>query len=213
MSFRSNAVKAALVVTGTLAMGTAPVQAAGITAGQVFSFGGAARVVDENAATTMLDFLSNVVPNPEGQATIVGGASNVGTDGQKFTLKDIPLVKTAAGWSLSGSVLNWIDSAPSLGFGYQLTQFDLAKDTRGFFTAVINGRFTPDDLATEYGQFSGQKRLAHLRGGSFSAELVAMAGGGTGNDDANQIPTPALLPGMFAIGLGMLRKRQAEANG
>ncbi len=64
------------------------------------------------------------------------------------------------------------------------------------------------DFSTKFTKALNQNgvKLANLRGSQIQeVEVQGITPAG------NSIPTPALLPGMFAVGVGMLRKRQAKA--
>jgi hypothetical protein len=208
MNFYTFGIKAtmtAAVVAGTMAIAQMPAQAASI-AGKTFSFYGSASLLSEKDATTKLDFLpSYYAPSNAGQAA-VAFSSEVGEYQQQFILKDIPLLKTVTGWSLATPSLNWIADV-GLPFQYTLTAFNLTKTTNGF-EAMIDGIFSPDNLGTVDGYFSSQKKLATLRGTSFSADLTAT----TLPVGSTPVPTPALLPGLLGLGASIVRKkRQAIA--
>ncbi|NJM47020.1 MAG: PTPA-CTERM sorting domain-containing protein [Alkalinema sp. RU_4_3] len=191
-----------IAIVGAMTLAALPAEAASI-AGKTFSFYGSAKLLSDTAATTTLDFLPSYSnPNADGQAS-VAQVSEIGSYNQQFTLSDIPLAKTATGWSLTGGALNWIKADAGLGFQYTLTAFDLTKTLTGF-EAMVDGIFTntsPNEVInTVDGFFSSQKKLASLKGTSFSADLTA----GT-----TSVPTPALLPGLIGLGLSVARKRKA----
>jgi hypothetical protein len=212
MTFQSFGIRvtvtAALVAVATT-IAQLPAQAASI-AGKTFSFHGTASLLSETDTTTTLDFLPSFWrPNNDGQASLSYAASEQGVEewiyARQFQIKDIPLVKTATGWSLTGGPLTWIDVNQGLGFGYVLNAFNMTKTANNSFEAMIDGIFTPENLGTVDGSFSSQKRLATLIGTSFSAEMTAAGGPGT------SVPTPALLPGILGLGATIARKRRVAA--
>jgi hypothetical protein len=179
-------------------------QAAAITAGQTITFNGDARLLNENDAIATLDFLPNYSSSPDGQAR-AGATSDVGANSQ-FQIQDLNLTKIATGWQyLNAAGMDWFNLA---GVTYKLTSFDLWKTASGGFEAAIDGWFSPDNLTTDDGAFSSQKRFASLKGTTFSADLIA--GGATGVDDGTltPVPTPALLPGLIGLGATIVRKRR-----
>jgi hypothetical protein len=207
MNFNAFGLKVTLtvaLVAGMTAIGSMPAQAASLIAGKTFSFYGSASLLSETDATTKLDFLpSYYAPSNDGQAA-VAFSSEVGDYEQQFILKDIPLLKTVTGWSLATPSLNWIADS-GLPFQYTLTAFNLSKTSNGF-EAMIDGIFSPDNLGTVDGYFSSQKKLATLRGTSFSADLTAT----TSPVGTTPVPTPALLPGLVGLGAAAWRKRQSK---
>jgi hypothetical protein len=210
MTFQSFGIRvtitAALVAVATT-IAQMPAQAASI-AGKTFSFYGSARLLSETDATTTLDFIpSYYLPNNDGQVAVSYSSSQQGLGAyqQQFQIKDVPLIKTMAGWSLTGGPLTWIDVNQGLGFGYVLNAFNMTKTANNSFEAMIDGMFTPENLGTIDGSFSSQKRLATLIGTSFSAEMTAADGPGT------NVPTPALLPGILGLGATIARKRRLAA--
>jgi hypothetical protein len=212
MNFNAFGIKVtmtAALVAGVTAIGSMPAQAA-IIAGDTFSFSGSAKLLDEMAATTTLDFFS-ARADEEG---IVAEASDVGVDGDRFALQDIPLMRNSSTtWSLSGGPLTWINASGLV--TYTLQSFELIKmfdaspvpKVTGF-AAVIDGFFSPDNLSTVDGYFSSQPNLAKringkLKGDSFSASLTA--------GETVPVPTPALLPGLIGLGATAWRKRQSKS--
>jgi hypothetical protein len=185
---------------GLSAIASMPAQASSI-AGKTFAFHGSASLLSETDATTVLDFLpSYYAPTNDGQAS-VAFSSEIGAYQQQFMLKDIPLVKTLTGWSLTGGNLAWITD-PGL-VTYTLTAFNLSKTVTGF-EAMIDGIFSPENLGTVDGYFSSQKKLATIKGTSFSADFMAMDKA----IDQIAVPTPALLPGLIGLGATIVRKRR-----
>jgi hypothetical protein len=228
MNFNAFGLKVTLtvaLVAGMTAIAQMPAQASSLIAGKTFSFHGTAHLVENADNTATLDFLPNLDVTDtakNGQASVAYLPSSppvplgtinpnqIGTYAQKFLLKDIPLLKTATGWSLAGSSLNWINDASLT--QYTLTKFNLAKtlnaagDLNGF-SAAMGGFFTEgsSNFASVKGFFSSQPDLL-IEGDSFSASLK-VAAAPTGD---TPIPTPALLPGLVGLGAAAWRKRQSK---
>jgi hypothetical protein len=181
-------------------------QAAAITAGQTITFNGDARLMNENGAIgsiALLDFLPDDTGLPDGRAR-GGDTSDIGANTQ-FQIKDLNLTKIATGWQyLNATGMDWFNLA---GVTYKLTSFDLWRTASGGFEAAIDGMFSPDNLTTDNGAFSSQRRFATFKGTTFSAELTAGTTRGGGIDDT-AVPTPALLPGLMGLGATIVRKRR-----
>ncbi|MGP1384426.1 MAG: PTPA-CTERM sorting domain-containing protein [Thainema sp.] len=103
-------------------------------------------------------------------------------------IKDLPTIPVLGGSPIS----NWLDFANNT-FDFTLTSFvntsNLEYAFEGFFSDGTRGI---GGLTTQING-SGVK--------SYSATITATA-----------IPTPALLPGLIGLGLGILRKRNGEAE-
>ncbi len=190
----------AALVAGLTTIASMPAQAA-IMSGQRITFTGDARLLDETALDTVLDFLPNNAGGDKGLAR-AGITSDIAPTSQ-FDIQDIKLKKTSSTtWIFDGykdaSKMNWFELA---GTKYSLTAFNLTKVTgTDDFLASIQGLFDAG-LPTQKGSFSSQEDLS-LDGTTFSAQL--RAGSAT-------IPTPALLPGLIGLGAAAWRKRQLKA--
>jgi hypothetical protein len=204
------------VVVGSLTILPLQAEAASV-AGKTFSFYGSAQLKNADVSigsSSTLDFSQGGnpgIPIGLGQAT-VAEASDLGSYNQQFTLRDLTLIKTSANtWSLdsllgnttqlggSGLAANtWLNVA-STDFSYALTKFDLTRGVNGDFDAVISGVFNPEGLGTQSGAFSSQLSLSAKKA-SFSGDITA-------------VPTPALLPGLIGLGIGMVRKRKDQLAG
>jgi hypothetical protein len=190
----------AIVGSGLSAIAPMSAQAAAITAGQTITFNGDAQLRNADVAIgsiATLDFLPNDSGSLDGRAR-AGDTSDIGANNQ-FQIQDLTLTKVATGWQyFNATGLDWFNLA---GVTYKLTSFDLWQTASGGFEAAIDGMFSPDNLVTDNGAFSSQKRFASLKGTTFSAELTA-------GDVA--VPTPALLPGLIGLGATIVRKRRTN---
>ncbi len=200
MNFNAFALKmtmTAALVAGMTVVGSMPAQAA-IMTGQKIAFTGDAKLLDETAMNTILDFLPNDAGGSKGRAR-AGVTSNIAPR-TEFDIQDIKLKQTSAtSWIFDGyvdaNVTNWFTLG---GVQYSLTAFNLTKVTgTNDFLASIQGLFDAG-LPTQKGSFSSQEDLS-LDGTTFSAQLRA--------GDAT-IPTPALLPGLIGLGASIVRKKR-----
>jgi hypothetical protein len=203
MNFNAFGLKVTLtvaLVAGMSAIGSMPAQAASIIANnQRITFTGEARVLDENAADTILDFSPATAADFSGTAT-TGSTTSI-VPGTPFSIQNIKLHKSGNTWAFAGyagsTVNRWFDLD---GIKYDLTVFNLIKDVaNNNFSATIQGLFD-GGLTTKRGSFSSQEDL-FIDGTTFSAQVVATS---------TTIPTPALLPGLVGLGAAAWRKRQSK---
>lgn len=178
----------------------APAQAASI-GGETLLFGGVARLENEgvvNGGFSQLDFRPYDNSPAQGIGTILDSFTNFGSG--NFKIGDLNLQKTGATtWALaSGPVTDWLTELDN-GVEFTLSSFNLEKDTDDSFDATIEGLFTPANLDGT-GAFSAQGGLSFSPGTSFSANITA----------GQEVPTPALLPGLLGVGIAALRKRKSE---
>lgn len=204
MNFKSIGLSAMLTGTATaIVFAAAPAQAASIQ-GETLNFGGTARLENADAPNTQLDFFTYDDSAMSGLAFILPGLSTAfGTPGSTFSVGDLNLTKTGAStWNLAaGPVVNWLNGLDN-NVKFTLNSFALERFGTGVntaFEADIEGIFTPSNLDGT-GSFTSQGRLRFNSGSSFSADITA----------GEQVPTPALLPGLVGMGVAALRKRKSE---
>jgi len=187
MNFKTLGMSAAIatsVVTGAVVM-NAPAQAS------TLNFSGSNRLTDLTSSTAKLEF-ANVNTTLSTDA-IFGGPAIFGDPARPLTLSTLNLTKDLLGnYSLAGSPVSWISGLLG-GRTFSLTSFNLsnagAGSFGGFYTPGVDG--PPEGVYTTQGGFKSI-------GSSFSATVTA-------------VPTPALLPGLIAMGVGIMRKRKSEA--
>ena len=186
MNFKTlgiSAIMATSVVAGTVSM-TAPAQAS------TLNFAGSNKLTDLTTTTAILEFSG--VNTTLFTDAIFGGPTDFADPVRSLTLTTLNLTKDSSGYSLVGSPVSWVSGLLG-GRTLSLTGFNLSNEGAGSFA----GFYTPDvdgpanAVYTTQGGFTSQ-------GASFSATVTA-------------VPTPALLPGLIALGAGVLRKRKAEA--
>ncbi len=203
MNLKSIGLSAMLAGTATAMAVVAPAQAATIS-GETLGLGGKVRLETPGVAvggTSRLNF-SDFSDATLGTIGIPFGAGNVfGGVGTPITVKDFDLEKTSATtWALtSGSVTNWLTGMDN-SVKFTLDTFDLGEVTAPGggtdFVADITGVFRPSNLDGT-GGFSAQGNFEFTDGSTFSADITA----------GEEIPTPALLPGLIGMGVAALRKR------
>ena len=185
MNFKTlgiSAIMATSVVAGTVAM-TAPAQAS------TLNFAGSNKLTDLTLTTAKLDFIN--VNTTLFTDAMFGGPAIFGAPGQPLTLSTLNLTKNLSGYSLTGSPVSWISGLLG-GRTFSLTSFDLSDAGAGSFA----GFYTPDVDGPANAVYTTQGGFKSV-GASFSATVTA-------------VPTPALLPGLIALGVGVLRKRKSE---
>lgn len=139
--------------------------------------------------------------------TVIGIDADFSPAGTSVAVADLPLTITNLFVATSPSIPNFIT-----GFQYQNQPavFDLAAGADTAILATANGLgaldFTfgglikstgGDTLATVTGTFSGAETSTN---NDFSIDLAA-----------TPVPTPALLPGLLGMGMGIVRKRKQQS--
>ena len=192
-------VAAAAIALSTATVAVSPAQAA-IVAGSALNLaspiGGGV-----SATNSKIDF-SGTIPLVQNVA-VTGGANSfsispLGLFVSNFIniaqIKDVPLSSGV----FTGSLAGFISGITTTGFGsanavsFDLTKFVFNNTTKAgdFFGVIRKGT----DFSDAIGQFTTQT----LNGAtSYSMTVTA-------------VPTPALLPGLIGLGMGMLRKRKKE---
>lgn len=192
----------------------APAQAASIS-GETLGLGGTARLESPSVAigsNSRLNF-SSFSDTTLGTIGIPFGSGNIfGAAGTAITVQDLDLKKTGTDtWELASmtSIVDWLTGMDN-SVSFDLVSFNLERTISlvtgtTAFEADIAGIFRPSNLDGT-GGFTAQGRLAFKpgvsspSGSTFSADITA----------GEEIPTPALLPGLVGMGVAALRKRKSE---
>ncbi|PZO21129.1 MAG: hypothetical protein DCF25_05645 [Leptolyngbya foveolarum] len=206
MNFKSISLSAMLMGTATAIVAIAPAQAASI-GGKTLGLGGTTRLENPNVViggTSRLNF-SDFSDASLGTIGIPFGSGNIfGAVNTAITVQDFGLKKTGENtWELASMpITNWLTGMDN-SVSFDLSAFNLERiisSTGTAFEADIAGIFRPSNLGGT-GGFTAQGRLAFNPGGStFSADITA----------GEEVPTPALLPGLVGMGVAALRKRKSE---
>jgi len=186
-----NAVVAATVVVGA-ATSVSPAHALS------FSTSGTTTFVNPGGSSTTINFSPLLLSGSEFTPGTLGtNASGLTVNGvaNAFSATSNPLSNFLTGFRFKG-----VNAVLNLDAG-----IDLAKG----FSLRSNKASTFGELMGEIRSTSGSLL------GTTSGVFVASSTNGNGfysyAGDAVAIPTPALLPGLVAMGIGIMRKRQAEA--
>lgn len=124
-------------------------------------------------------------------------------------------IDTGVGLLASSVRLNFSQSQGFLGLFWAIPN---ANSSITFNTASGNQTFTATDLGLGFGLAQGRyiNFFATTPGDIFSSVVLSQNAGvdffAVRNVAYQAIPTPALLPGLLAVGAGLLRKRKAEAE-
>ena len=183
---------AAAIAFSAATVSASPVQAAAIAPGSSLDFGGVVEAQPNNNAPIKLVFTSYGANALRTTIAPSGTGSFAGVSGEA-PIQNLSL--TALGGTLfsSGPVANFITNIGA-GISFDLTNF-IYNNADG--SATFNGFFKSgaDSIAANGGLFTSQ--LAVKNPTTYSASIAA-------------IPTPALLPGLIGLGMGMIRKRKKE---
>jgi hypothetical protein len=194
MNFKTigfNVAIAAMTVVGA-AMASAPAQAYDIYS-RTLSFGGDAKLVDNAGPVDQLNFLNGSI----------GGytSTEFGAFGKKLTLTNLNLLQTSSTtWELASTATNFITGLDN-DITVTLEKFSLSK-VGTTYGATLGGFFSspkfPKVAINEDPEVSGFGSTLLLKSGTtYAANIKA-------------VPTPALLPGLASLALGVLRKRKNE---
>lgn len=197
---------ATAIAAASVALLNTPVHAATIGPGTL-SFSGNARL-QLSGNSGILNFAEDINPyfgTNSGVADIsissTGAFENLGNS--TATIYDLQLTKASSGqeWSLTTPVTTFLQIGSDLKF--YLTNFKLVHENSAW-SADYEGYFENElgETIIGFGQWSSQNRLVTGRGTTFSSDIA----------ETKSIPTPALLPGLLALGAGVLRKRQANGE-
>ncbi|WP_156518357.1 PTPA-CTERM sorting domain-containing protein [Phormidesmis priestleyi] len=190
---------ATAIALSAATISASPAQALSITPGSILNIGGVVQANPNNAAPTEFVFDA---PFPEfgggpGKTVIYKKGSTGSFAGlDRFApIQNLTLTQLTPGGHLfsSGSVTNFITNIKA-GISFDLTKFiyDNSKSSATFEGIFRSGT---DSIAAKGGLFTSQ--LTSFNPASYSGSIAA-------------IPTPAMLPGLIGLGMGMLRKRKRE---
>jgi hypothetical protein len=201
MNFKSFAIKAAIaatVLTGST-LAVAPAEAAGLKG--TLGFTGEAVATPSEIEFYLLNGQADPANGRDIGRFRVGVASTTGDfdplDGTRGTIKDLTgiISATATNPPAFQAINNFLSFGQNDPFNFTLTAFKFVNERfyqfEGFFADGTIGR----------GELTTQAQLGGVD--TYSASLIA-----TGEE----IPTPALLPGLIGMGAAVLRKRKAEEN-
>jgi hypothetical protein len=208
--FQISAVVATAVVASAT-FSTASASAASISGGDKLNFAGSVRL--EDVSDTAAGDIWNLNFNPYNlgfgvgtiQAASSTGAFNpVVAGSSEVRISDLRLVK-GVGNSWTAQIDASVNPFLTLAFGdilYNLTSFALNEVTPDTLEATIVGSFFSSGTVTNTFKSTFTTQLSQINtqtGTSFSAQIVA-------------IPTPALLPGLVAMGIGVIRKKKQQVE-
>ncbi|PSB22011.1 hypothetical protein C7B65_00935 [Phormidesmis priestleyi ULC007] len=184
---------ATAIALSAATVSASPAQALSITPGSVLSISGNVQANPNNTAPTQFEF-SSVAGNL--LKTTIGASSNgsfAGLGGTEPSIQNLTLSALGGNLFSSAPVTNFITNIGG-GISFDLTKFIYNNSTS---SATFEGFFRSgaDSIAAKGGLFTSQ--LTNFNPATYSASIVA-------------IPTPALLPGLIGLGMGMLRKRKKE---
>ncbi|MEA5448627.1 PTPA-CTERM sorting domain-containing protein [Leptolyngbya sp. CCNP1308] len=180
---------------------TSPVQAFTLTGENTLALSGRAKF---NTTSGLLDFREdpgNIYGTEIGTASVTTSSSGrfASLLNQLATLQDITLTQTAGNvWEYTGSTLPSFITVGSIGF--ELSTFRLVRNPGNDWLATVDGRFQDTGLPA-LGAFDPLQddlfTLANSQGASYSFDI-------------EEVPTPALLPGLIGIGVAALRRKKDE---
>ena len=190
-------VAAAAIALSTATVAVSPAQAA-IVAGSTLNL--ASPVGGGVSATNSNINLSGTFGQPQNVA-VTGGAGSfsfspfgLGVSNIFARIVDVPLSSGVFTGLLPGFIsgINTTGFAPANAVSFDLTKFVFNNMTKAgdFFGVIRKGT----DFSDAIGQFTTQ-----TLDGATSYSMTVTA-----------VPTPALLPGLIGLGMGMLRKRKKE---
>jgi hypothetical protein len=210
----TTAVSVAFLGTATLIQ-TQQAQAFTIVAGDLLNLNGGSGGVKVNAVSTPpIDFFDAAVNLPTGSVAVVKGGASTGqfaTLGGAGRISDLTLSDVMSG-TKSGFLQLFVGASP-----------DFANDVYFNITQILGGGIapTPGPLDVVYASFKGNfvNAVGDILGdGNASIQLrdSTMAGSSSWSmtilaQKTPIIPTPALIPGIAAMGMGLLRRKKAQA--
>jgi hypothetical protein len=185
-----------------------------------FTVEGPGVLTSTQAGVTTIDFTGGAPANYSGQFITpldsVAGVATAPIAGNQFiSTQNVPATDDAsfqasfaAGLSYFGLYWGTIDTYNTISFltntGVEsFTGTEIANDA-GFFNPINSGNFEINRFVNFFAA-PGQV----ITGITFSSEVAAFE---SDNHAFRVIPTPALLPGLVALGVGVLRKRKSEVE-
>lgn len=209
MNFKVLSLKLAMTaVTATsAACFSAPSQAATLGSGS-FIYTSTARLEVNNQAG-LLNFADNIggYNSQTGLGNVVFAAPGAFESlmGTEITLKDLNLERTGRRrWELIAPVREFMTL--SNGIRFRLQDFKLRRRAGRGWVIKYDGFFY-DSNNKRIGGFGQSLVLRGLRSSEGASVYTALT---TTGRNATSIPTPALLPGLLALGAGILRKQRAK---
>lgn len=219
MNFKTIAITAAstAAVTAGIAITASSAQALSLAPGSKLSIGGAEPtggvVISGSAGNYKFDFLTGGLPGDPGtpgdlavqftQGSFIGITEGAG--GAK--IKDISTSTAGGGYAVApvnDFISNLVLGGESLSFDLlSLNSFTFDLPNPG---GVLNGFSFNGQFRTGSGTILGNGALTAIFSTNTTTGATSWAA------DLTPVPTPALLPGLIGLGLGVLRKRRAEAK-
>lgn len=188
---------------------SSPAQAFTLTGDNTLALSGRVRF---NTSTGVLDFRSDpggTFNTPTGTAAVTTSSSDRFETliGQLATLQDIKLTNTAANlWEYQLSPLNNFISVGSV--AVQLSTFRLVRNPGNDWLASMTGMFQDTGLPA-FGEFDPLQDNTVGRIGF--TNVASNSNGSSYSFDVEEVPTPALLPGMVGLGVAALRRKNDES--
>ena len=210
MNFKSIGLKVAIAtaVVATSAAAMAPAQAASLTGGIAFSGGATAPNFFSSGGT--INFTPGTVSRASGSfASLVSSAvtvsnlvlSNPGAASPGLLPNTKQRVFDGSGLTINFTSLN----GSALSFVADSSNYIATETTKGLVSIAAGGNFL--GTFSNNGQTLGAGYLNASRSGDVKTD-----GSYQFSLTATPVPTPALLPGLLALGAGVVRKRKSEAT-
>jgi len=211
MNFKSLGFKAAIAtaVVATSAAAMAPAQAASLRGGIAFS--GGATVPNFFGSGGTINFMPGTVNNASGDFTSLALAKSA-VEVSDLVLSNPGVVSSPISGTKqrvfdgSGLTINFASlNGSALSFVADPSKYIGTRTATGLFSIAAGGNF----LGTFFnnGQTLGAGHLNASRSGTVKTD-----GSYQFTLTATPVPTPALLPGLLALGAGVVRKRKSEAT-
>jgi hypothetical protein len=194
-----SAATATVVAAGIVFVST-PVAAA-IVQGSVLAIDGNARLRPIEGSPNLWNLHFVNYEGGSNYATVEVGSTHTFASliGSNVRVQDIQLTKSGNTWTLASAPDPFLQLEN--GIEYELSTFTLTRLPGPFFNGNFFGSFfDPSDNTSIGGKglFSSQgQQFLKETGTTFSATITA-------------VPTPALLPGLIAMGVATLRKRRQQ---
>ncbi|MGV0024925.1 PTPA-CTERM sorting domain-containing protein [Phormidesmis priestleyi] len=190
---------AAAIALSAATVSASPAQAFDITPGSILSFVGSVKVAPNINNPSQLTFKS--ASGTANKITIASDSTGsfAGLGGTTAAIKALPLLPIGGNFYKGGAIANFITGIGPNAISFDLTEFIFNKaNADAKFSGIF--RTATSSILAENGTFTSQlneSKNITRKISSFSADVQA-------------IPTPALLPGLIGLGMGVLRKRKKE---
>ncbi len=195
MNFKSPllGVAAAAIAVSAATIAPSSAQAFSIAPGSALDIGGVVQAQPGNISPLQLLF-SSFGGNALKTTIAPTGTGSFAGAGGEAPIQNLSLTALGGGFFHTGSVANFITNIGA-GISFDLTDFiynnaDGSASFKGFFKSGA------DSIAANGGLFTSQLSVKNPT--TYSASIAA-------------IPTPALLPAVIGLGMGVLRKRKKAA--